>query len=366
MFKDIDLKELTELTAPDRCFLSIYLEKSESIKTVETKISRMSRALNSGEEEKDERTHLDENWKMICDYIKHNPLEKGSVCIFACWLLDFIKVIPLSAKVDDLIWIDSSPYVRPLAELQDEYEDVAVVIADNKKARIFTVSSAVAGDEKVIRGNVKNHVRKGGWSQQRYERRRDKQLLLYGKEIVERLKVIVNEGNISHILLVGGKEILQEIYDVLPQYLQEKTLQKRSDLGKGEESINDDIMELFWQQERESESNLWEKIRREYLRGGLGVVGIEDVFTAVKENKVDKMIVHRNFKPLGCRCRDCENLFIEPLEVCRECSSTSLFEVEVVNELVELVKQQGGETDFADPIDTLTDCGNIAALLRFK
>ena len=366
MFADIDLRELTELTSPDRCFLSLYVEGPGSLEHIEHSIGKMSKALNSNETEKDEREHLMENWGMVQKYLARNPIEEGSVCIFACWLLDFLKVIPVSVKVTDLVWLDSSPYVRPLAELQDEYENVAVVVADNKTARIFVVSSAVAVDKEVVHGNVKNHVRKGGWSQQRYERRRDNQLLHYAREIAQNLQSIEKREQINHILLVGGKEILREIYDNLPQALQEKTASKRSDLRKGDASVNEDIWELFSEVERECESGLWERIRREYLRSGLGVVGIENVLTAVIEGRVDKMIVCRDFNHTGYRCRECNTLFIEPIEVCTTCNSTSLYEVDAVNELVELVVQQSGETDFVDSIDTLVESGSIGALLRYK
>ncbi|MFC1925653.1 Vms1/Ankzf1 family peptidyl-tRNA hydrolase [Chloroflexota bacterium] len=366
MFADVDLRELAEMTSPDRCFLSLYIEAPGSLENMEQGIRKMSKALDSDEAEKNEREHLVENWGMVQRYLARNPIEKGSACIFACWLLDFLQVIPLPVKVSDLVRLDSSPYIRPLAELQDEYENVAVVVADNKVARIFVVSSAVAGDMETVHGNVKNHVRKGGWSQQRYERRRDKQLLHYAREIVQDLQSIENREQINHILLVGGKEMLREIYDNLPQSLQNKTASKRSELHKGDASVNEDIMELLSEVERECESGNWERIRREYLRSGLAVVGIKDVLAAVLEGRVDMMVVCRDFHHTGYRCRECDTLFIEPLEVCTTCNSTSLYEVDAINELVELVIRQSGETDFTDPIDTLVESGSIGALLRYK
>ena len=84
---------------------------------------------------------------------------------------------------------------------------MAVDVADNKKARIYLVSMAVAESGESVAGNVKNHVRKGGWSQQRYERRRDKQLLHYAREIVDALEGLHKEEPFRRILLVGSKEI---------------------------------------------------------------------------------------------------------------------------------------------------------------
>jgi hypothetical protein len=48
------------------------------------------------------------------------------------------------------------------------------------------------------------------------------------------------------------------------------------------------------------------------------------------------------------------------------CGSDSLFTVEVVNEIVEMLKMTGAEVDFADHLGTLEEAGNIAALLRYR
>ena len=114
------------------------------------------------------------------------------------------------------------------------------------------------------------------------------------------------------------------------------------------------------------ERDLWEKIRAEYLRGGLGVVGLDEVLSAAREGRVDTAIVNRTFKPEGRRCRDCENLDVGPVEQCSACGSRSLFEVDVVNEIVEMLRLSSAEADFVDPIDTLAEAGDIAALLRYR
>jgi len=365
MFSDVNLRKLTEMTSPERTFLSVFLAGPQSVTGLESRFQKVRRVLKDGCSEKDERVHFDENVKAVLNYLERNPLKSGSLCIFSCWALDFFQAVPLTAPVKDLVWIDSSAYIRPLAELQDEYENVAVIIANNKKARIFLVSSAVAGSEEVVKGNVKNHVKKGGWSQQRYERRRDKQLLLYAREIIDALSKLEKEEKFRRILLVGGKEILRIVHENLPHALKNKAAEKSLDLGKGDGAVNKDIMDLFFEQERQSEQDLWEKIRSEYLRGGLGVVGLDEVLSAAKVGRVEKMIVNRTFKPKGRRCRNCENLDLAAVETCSTCGSKSLFEIDVVNEIVEMLKLSGAETDFADPIQTLVDAGDIAALLRY-
>ena len=205
---------------------------------MEKRFQKVRRLLKGGGVAKDEREHFDENVELVAAHLDRHPLTSGGLCIHACWVLDFLRAIPLTAPVGDLVWVDSSPYIRPLAELQEEYENVAVVVADNRKARVFLVSAGAAGDEEVIKGNVKNHVKVGGWSQQRYERRRDKQLVLYAREIVDALAELDRQEDFRRILLVGGREILRILHENLPQALQRKVAEKALHLGRPDAAVN--------------------------------------------------------------------------------------------------------------------------------
>lgn len=365
MLKDIHLEKLSEISTPERSCLTLFLSGPKSLEFLDKKFEEARSVLKTGREaEKDEQVHFDENVKAVRKYLDQHPLQSGSLCLISCWILNFFQAFSLEKPVKDLLWIDSSPYIRPLAELQDEFENVAVVIADNEKARVFLLSAETHESEEVIKGNIKNHVRKGGWSQQRYERRRDKQLLLYAKEIAGAVSDLYRTEIFRRVVLVGGKEILQILYDQLPAHLQEMTNKKAIDLHQGEDSINKDIMTLFTEQERTSEQDLWEKIRAEYLRGGLGTVGPERVLAAALAGQVEAMVVQRDLELKGQRCRNCECL-APAGEKCPECGSDSVFEVDLVNEIVELVEKSGGTVDFTESIDTLDQAGGIAALLRY-
>jgi hypothetical protein len=221
---NLDLKKLAEMTAPERTFLSIYLSGSHSLPELEKKLNKLRRVLKSDNARKDEREYFDENVKTVEEYLRKNPLKTGSLCIFSCQAIDFFQAVLLPAPVNDFVRIDSYPYIRPLAELYDDYENVVVVVADNEKVRIFVVSSSVTGTEEVIKGNIKNHVKVGGWSQKRYERRRDNQLSQYAREIAGALIKLDREEKYGHVLLVGSKEILHIVHENMPKELQTRLL----------------------------------------------------------------------------------------------------------------------------------------------
>ena len=363
MFNQIDLRKLAELSAPDRAFLSLYLSGPAGMAVLEKRI-RTDRALLK--DHQDELEHFDRNMKTVEEYFKRNPHKSGSLCLFSCWVLEFFEVHTLPVSVPDLLWVDSSLYIRPLAELQDEYENCAVVVADNKLAKVFLVASTVATHEVRITGNVKNHVKVGGWSQQRYERRRDKQLQDYAKDIADELTELDRENAFRRVIMVGSKETLRTIRAALPNQIAQKAVEDKAlDLGKSDDLVQREIYDLFVEQERASEQALWEVIKSEQLRSGLAVVGIEDVLHAATAGRVEKAVVTRNAHFDGVRCPDCEHLESSTPSECPQCGSTSLFKVGLVNECVELLSMSSAEIDFVDPIPSLTEVGDIGALLRY-
>ncbi|MDD3625998.1 MAG: Vms1/Ankzf1 family peptidyl-tRNA hydrolase [bacterium] len=357
-----NLKELVKLTAPDRAFLSIYISGKSSLKNLDSRIKTLKDLIGAN---KDEQEYFSNNVQMVNDYFKKNPNISGNVCIFACWVLDYFNAIPIKQNIQELIKIDSSPYIKPLAELLDEYENYLAVVADNTSARIYLVTAERNEEEIVIKGNVKNHVRKGGWSQQRYERRRDKELLLYAKEIGDKIVELNEKKEFRRIILVGSKETLNEILKVVPDYIKEQIVGEKSiDLSKGDAFIEKEIYDLFVQEERHSERELWDKIKKRYLSCGLSVIGVNEVMEAVKAGKMEILLILKDLKLRGYRCKKCDALLSDDLNLCPVCKG-ELFEIDLVEEIIELVKLGNGEVDFAEKIKELSQFGGLAGLIRY-
>lgn len=364
MFHQVDLRQLAAMQGPERAFVSLYLSGPDALSSLNTRVAK-ARALLSGEPA--ELEHFEENWKRIEEWLGSHPFESESLCVFSCWALDYLKYCPLQTKVRDLLWVDSSPYIRPLAELQDEYENFVVVAADNSDTRVFVVTSGSTEDpEARVKGDVKNNVKKGGWSQKRYERRRGNELLHYAKEVAEVLAAIDKEHEFRRIVLLGSQEATGEIRSALPTPLAEKVAAEQPvDLSGGDDQLFDRAFDLFFAEERAAEERLWDRIKGEFLRGGLAVAGAEDVLAAAREGRVERMIVTRDVKIAGTRCRDCEALVAGAPERCPQCESESVYKVDLVNELVELLALTSAEAEFADPIPELTEVDDVAALLRY-
>jgi len=361
--KKIDLRKLSSVSSAERAFLTIYVSGKSKKEDVEKALNIKKKVLKKGT---DDFEYFSENYKIIMDEIEKNPVKKGNYAIFCCWALDYYERIALKMPIEDLIRIDSSPYILPLAQQEDEYENYLVVAASNEKTKIYIVSCLKKIKEDDITGNIKNHVKVGGWSQQRYERRRDKEFSGYAKDIVEKIRDLTTGVDFRRIVIVGSKETIRELKNVLPKDLKKLVVgEKALDLKKGEKSVNEEIFSLLWEEERRTEKDLWDRTKGRYLKGELGVTGTYDVLYFTKRGRVDSVIVNKSADLKGIRCRDCEELSDIKTDKCPKCGSSSIFEIDLVNEITELIKLSGGEIEFAENIDELKEAGGIAAILRY-
>jgi peptide subunit release factor 1 (eRF1) len=365
MSTDFDLRELAAMSGPERAFVSLYLSSRDSLSGLDDRAKRVRRFLA---DQPDELEHFESSLAMLRERLDAAPIDGGGLAAFACFATDFCAAYPLAAPLPDLLWIDSSPYIRPLAELVDEYETFVVVAADHGRARVHLVSSGLVAGSKTIRGDVKNRVKKGGWSQKRYQRRRDNERLHYAKEIGELLAKLDAQEEFSRIVLLGNQEVLGELREALPAAVAAKVVGAPAP-GLADPDDAEEVLakafELHFLQEREDERGLWERIREEALGDGLAASGPSEVLAAAREGRVEELICRRDLEVEGMRCRECELLAFAKPQQCPACKSTSVFAVDLVEEVVELVVLAGGTTDFVDPLPGLDEVGGLAALLRW-
>ena len=363
MLHDIDLRRLSAMENNERAYVSCYLNGAAGRQTLDRR-ERKIRAALAGEE--DERVHFDESMKLVRRWLEENDRGDRPCCVFACWADDWVEGYVLGVELPDRLRLGPAPFIRPLAELQEEYESFVVVAADNEATRIWTVTAERAELEQRIRGHVKNRVKKGGWSQKRYARRREKQLQHYAKEVAEVLDRLVRDEGIERIVLLGSKETLEEIEAELSQAARACVVGKKgADVHEEQSALVEDAFELFFEEERAEEQRLWERIRAEALSDGLAAIGPDEVLRAALVGRVATVVVTRDAKVRATRCRACENVYAGENERCEACGSEDVFTLDLVDSLARHLELSSAEIEFADPIPGLGEAGDVAALLRY-
>lgn len=363
MFNQTQLHEMARMSGSERAFATLYIGAHTKLSAFNKRIENIRTLVANSPTEAE---YFENNLQLIEQHLEVCKRGKHGLCVVACWALDMVHATSIDVPIADILHIGASPYIRPMAEFEDEYENFVVVMADNTDARIFVVTMAIAMHEASVDGDIKNHVRKGGWSQKRYQRRRDNQLLHYAKEINEKLEAINREHEFQRLLLVGSDETLNEIRRELSSVLADKVAgTKVLDLGKSDDELWQEIYALHFAGEREAERGLLSRIREEYCTGGLAVVGVEDVLHAARQGRVDTVLAVRNVHIDGVQCCACGAPAPAGTQICLSCGAAEFFPTDILNALTTLVYSTGADIDFADSVPELEKLGHIAALTRY-
>ena len=102
----------------------------------------------------------------------------------------------------------------------------------------------------------------------------------------------------------------------------------------------------------------------EALRGGMAVVGPEDVVLAVNERRVHRLILEEDFQRTGWRCRNCGALGTTHDEVCSFCQGPLARVDALGEELVRRVLAEDGEVEVVAHTRRLHSYAGVAAVLR--
>ncbi|NNJ25260.1 Vms1/Ankzf1 family peptidyl-tRNA hydrolase [Alienimonas chondri] len=362
---NLDLSELALLEGPPRSFLTFYFAGETGPGDLNNRARAARRLI-----EHDEPEHLaafDAALAGLEALIERESLEDGAgYCLMSCPEANVEYGYKLTVPPETSFRAARGPNLRPLAEFQDEYEPFLLVAADNDGTRILQIAGAVAGGEDTVKGGVKNRVKKGGWSQQRYARRRKGQLKRYAGEVAERLAELIREDGLDRIVLLGSQETCQQIEEELPEHLRDKVIADEGfDLHAAEDELVEEGLRLFQKEERREEKALWKQIQNEALSGGLGAIGVDDVLTALQTGRVDELAVDHDVTIDGSRCEQCTTAFAEVHETCPLCDSDQVAPIKLVEELVRLAEQTDADVEFTQDVEGLTKNGGVAALLRW-
>lgn len=364
MFQDIDLRALAEHQGAERAFLTLYLPDQAAANRLEDRANE-ARSIVAGNA--DELEHLEHNLELAREVLDQHDFADRGLVVFSAWALDFCAGYPIDAPdLPDLLRVGACFYLRPLAELQDEYERFAAVTATHSGGEIWLVSLPRVDRIERVGAEIKNHVKKGGWSQKRYQRRRREQVADFVDDLIARLETIHREAAFERLVLLGSHDLLARLEEALPSALADCLVGSRqADVKDAEEALRDIGGELADEAERQEEEELWSRIRDDALGQGMAATGPARVLHALQEGRAEVVIVDRELERGAVRCRKCHELAAGTPERCPACGAADPIPDDLLNQLVEQAQLTSARIDFVDPFDELDRLGGVAALLRY-
>jgi peptide chain release factor subunit 1 len=360
------LETLSKIQGDDRCVLSIYFPGSKA-KRMEVAVDLIDlpedvfpvKALIGDEEEHFKRT-VDVWRKAVYDI--NLPPAQGWLAVVS-WLTDEAVFMQLPDAAGPAVYLDNSPFLLPAARLLDDLEAYAVVYADHARATIFLAALGRIEEEGRLRGDIKNHVRKGGWSQQRYERRRDKEISRYCKALVDRLGELIRDEGLRRVILAGDRLLIQKLEGSMPADMQRLVgCRLPMEDRKTPAEIFEETLSSAAAEEKREERRLRDAIKGEHAAGGRATVGPEATLQALRQKRVHRLLIGPMADVMLHRCRGCGALRLGEEGKCAQCNELT-YAQPAANEFMDLAFAAGSNVELTN--DKLEDIEGVGAILRW-
>jgi hypothetical protein len=306
------------------------------------------------------------------------------LAVFACESLGLWRELETPRPFKPELCVDGRAHLLQLARLVDDLEPAIIAFVHGRGAQFYEVALGAIVNEVTVEGplprppgegKVGAAARGGRGSYyervEKDERHAQEHLEHFRREAAEKLRLLCEREPRAAIVLVGTSQAVADFERMLAERMREKILAriprppaKSAWDGTGKHELLAQVVEKLIERERQSETDQVEHAIGEAKRGGLAVLGPEDVVLAVNERRVYRLILEEDFARSGWRCRNCGALGMNHDEVCSFCEGPLARVDALGEELAGRVLEEDGEVEIVAHTNRLHSYAGVAALLR--
>lgn len=295
---------------------------------------------------------------------------KKAIALISSSEKGFWKEYRLAVPVKSGIFVDRTPYLKPVFDLMDRHRRYAALLVAKDRARIFVIHLGEIEEYAEVRSEgVPSRQAGGGWyalGQDRFERHTDYHTGVHLEDVARHLQSFM-ERQKTEILFVGGpEESLAMGIEWLPSPLRSKI---GGTFSAGMYEPGDQVLSrlepLLSEHEGKKDEGLVDELITRAFKNKQAVLGVDDVLTMLQEGRVMTLVVDSDYTQRGYICTNCKALFSSRPERCRYCQGRP----EEVDHMADFIMQKtvelGGDVDVVPGNDKLKNAGKIGALLRY-
>ena len=368
MFSKQDLQMLVDLETGEKV-LSLYLNTNLGEHPIGSHELRLRALLDEVDLPADEKAvqayfHQDYAWKK----------SRGAV-VFSSRGGDVFHAYPLSVNLQDRVKVGQYPYLAPLSNLWDAYSGNGVVTVDQQGANLYVFQMGELLDQAVYRGEEIQRQKHGGGSQttgtwrggegagEHFDQQTDRNL----REAAALTDEFFTKHEVRRVFL-GGTEKNLSAFEKHLQTTWRSLISGTFSMDKDMEvsRIQEQVLSLVQRETEKTKRALAQTVITEAAKGRSGLLRVDDILGAVREGRVQTLLIEDGYQQAGYQCQGCEYLTVQELEACPFCGE-EFREIDDVGALVvRSVLNAGGRVEVYPGDDhELADRGGMGALLRY-
>jgi peptide chain release factor subunit 1 len=366
MLTENDIHELLQIKS-QHPVLSVYLNVEPSERGADT-YKRQLRSLLKD-------VDLPEDVHAIERYLDHEYDWSGrSVAIFSCAPEQFFRAFTLAVPVRSRARVGNQPHVKALADILDAYGGYGVLLADKQGARLFYFHLGELIEQEGTFGEAVRRTKRGGASNYHGRRGGTAGQTNYNEEVTERnmretadfASKFFADKNVRRILLGGTEDNLALLKSMLPKSWQSLIVGTfPTSMTASKDEVLHKALEIGKAAEQRREEHLVATVINGAAKHRGGVISLNDTLNALRDGRVQTLIIRDGFQAPGYRCSGCSYLTANYTENCPFCGATFESIPDAVELAVHEVMKLGGDVEVLHDGEISERFGHIGALVRY-
>lgn len=362
MLDEKQLHELAGFRSESGTVLSVYVNTDLSGQSKEHARLVMREALDQVRNQADGQDVLRVENYLDRDY----DWQARSLAFFSAVADSLWRVFALPVAVQTEAHLGSVPYLKPMAQLLDDYSRYVVALVDRERVRLFLMNLGGIEEKEGWAGQEVKHHKQGGFSAKQYQRRDDQLARQNLRQSAEAATRLLEQSRATGLILGGSDETLPRFRELLPKALQKEVIGAVAlDMEASLVEVRAKATELISAGEQKEETRLVDEMITAAAKGSGAVTGLPDTFYVAHQGRVRTLVVERGFEAPGYLCGGCGYVSAEPIGKCPFCGDKPELVADAVNRLVQKVIDSGARVHVVDPSDVLTKAGHVGAILRY-
>jgi hypothetical protein len=369
------MRTLAETRSPEGDILSVIVSTSRlddwrqsAPVYLHSEFNRVIEELGLGPNDK-RRLHTGLDYAL--DLLKYDvtPSTQGLV-VFADGGAAVSESVELPLRLMNSLTVAPWPYVRPLAHALSLLEPFVLAEVSRDESSLYVVDEwGVASEDDLTGPWLRTSDRgTGEVSIKKYyaAARRETLVEQHYKEVGSSLSKLLEVSGARRIVLAAQHDIGAAFRRVLPSVTVGAVaaaipLDAASTVGQRVASARRAVE----QARQEQIAAVVARVKEGMGPGGHGVAGFEAVRDALEGSRLRTLVVDRDYRPPGWRCRACTWVSLEQVSRCPRCGADVARSFDAVGELVRLTILEHGQLEVGEQVKELGALGSVAGLLRY-
>ncbi|GAA3846214.1 hypothetical protein GCM10022226_82180 [Sphaerisporangium flaviroseum] len=295
-------------------------------------------------------------------------VETGAVAVISCSEDDFFEQVILPRTVRDRVMVGTTPWVRPMLAVLDEFHRCCVLVVDRRSARAFELYQDEMREIDEVQDSALRKPNYAGWyglAEPQVRNRADDLAKRHFRNVVRVLDELFRTGRYELLIVGGHPEEVPNFLEFLPHDLRPKvagtfTIDPRTATTA---DIRRDAGRVAERYERDEERRWVAEVMERAATRRPAALGLDDCLWAASVAAVGRLLVQEGATAPGVVC-DESGWLATAGDTCPLCGRATRRSPDVIDELAQAVITESGSVEHVLADTELKD-HVVAASLRF-